>query len=63
MTREDITIRLVNDFVLAARAAKRAGFDFFEIHAAHGYLFNQFMCDSTNLRTDEFGAQNIESKS
>lgn len=54
--------RLVNDFVSAAQAAKRAGFDFVEVHAAHGYLFDQFFCDSTNLRTDEYGCQTPENR-
>lgn len=58
LTREDITVRLVNDFKLAAEAAKRCGFDFVEVHCAHGYLFDQFFCSSTNFRGDEFGAQN-----
>ncbi len=37
-------------------------FDFVEIHAAHGYLFDQFFCSTTNLRTDEFGPQSIENR-
>jgi N-ethylmaleimide reductase len=62
LTAEEIRTRLVNDFVEAAERAKRAGFDFLEIHAAHGYLFDQFFNDKTNLRTDEFGAQSIENR-
>ena len=62
LSKEEITVGLVRDFTLAAEAAKRCGFDFVEIHAAHGYLFNQFFCDSTNLRTDEFGPQSIENR-
>lgn len=62
LEREEIYGRLVDDYRKAAQAAKRAGFDMVEIHAAHGYLFDQFFCDSTNLRTDEFGAQNTENR-
>ncbi|KAI0491407.1 hypothetical protein KFK09_025667 [Dendrobium nobile] len=46
---------IVNDFRLAARNAIEAGFDGVEIHAAHGYLIEQFMKDGANDRTDEYG--------
>jgi N-ethylmaleimide reductase len=62
LSAEEICIRLVADFVQAARNAKAAGFDFVEIHAAHGYLFDQFICSTTNLRNDEFGCQSIENR-
>lgn len=62
LSAQEIRERLVQDFTLAAQAAQRCGFDFAEIHAAHGYLFNQFFCDSTNQRTDEFGCQSIENR-
>lgn len=39
----------------AALNAKAAGFDGVELHAANGYLFDQFMHASSNLRTDEYG--------
>ncbi|WP_411744877.1 alkene reductase [Reinekea sp.] len=39
----------------AAENAKSAGFDGVELHAANGYLFDQFMHESSNKRTDEYG--------
>lgn len=45
----------VQDYRRAAENAKRAGFDGVEIHAANGYLPNQFLESKTNLRTDEYG--------
>ncbi|MGH8370265.1 MAG: alkene reductase [Gammaproteobacteria bacterium] len=46
---------IVQDYVQAAKNAMRAGFDGVEIHGANGYLIEQFLRDSTNLRTDEYG--------
>ena len=37
------------------RAVQEAGFDGIEIHSANGYLLNQFLCDGSNTRTDEYG--------
>ncbi|WP_431101377.1 alkene reductase [Roseateles noduli] len=46
---------LVEDYRRAAVNAKLAGFDGVEIHAANGYLLEQFLRDSTNRRTDQYG--------
>ncbi len=46
---------VVEDYRRAAERAKAAGFDGIEIHAANGYLINQFLDSKTNLRTDEYG--------
>lgn len=46
---------VIADFRKAAENAKRAGFDGVELHAANGYLFDQFMHDGSNKRTDRYG--------
>ncbi len=53
---------IVNDFRLAAINAKEAGFDGVEIHGANGYLIDQFLRDSANQRTDEYGGS-LENRS
>ena len=42
-------------FVTAAESAQRLGFDGVELHGAHGYLFDQFFWQETNLRDDVYG--------
>lgn len=46
---------LRQEFVQAARNAREAGFDGVELHAANGYLLNQFLASNSNLRTDGYG--------
>ncbi len=47
--------RIVDDYRKAAVNAKAAGFDGVEIHAANGFLIDQFLHDSSNKRTDDYG--------
>ncbi|CAM5797853.1 bifunctional salicylyl-CoA 5-hydroxylase/oxidoreductase [Rhizobacter fulvus] len=54
MTRADMD-RVRDDFVRATQLAAEAGFDWLELHCAHGYLLSSFISPLTNQRTDEFG--------
>jgi 2,4-dienoyl-CoA reductase-like NADH-dependent reductase (Old Yellow Enzyme family) len=47
--------KVINDFSNAAVRALKAGFKVIEIHAAHGYLINEFMSPLANKRTDDYG--------
>ncbi|MBB3988175.1 N-ethylmaleimide reductase [Sagittula marina] len=47
--------RIVADFASATRNARAAGFDGVEVHAANGYLLDQFLKDGPNKRTDAYG--------
>ena len=48
--------RIVADYRRAARLAMEAGFDGVELHGANGYLIDQFLRSTTNLRRDEYGS-------
>lgn len=61
MSSEDIKTA-VEEYRIAARNAVAAGFDGFEIHAANGYLIDQFINKQSNHREDEYGG-NIENRS
>lgn len=55
LSREEIK-RIIKDFGLAAkRAIEISGFDFIEIHGAHGYLITEFYSAISNKRKDEYG--------
>jgi N-ethylmaleimide reductase len=58
----DQVMDTVQEFRLAARNARRAGFDGAELHGANGYLFSQFFARSMNRRTDRYGGS-IENRS
>ncbi|MCL1075428.1 alkene reductase [Shewanella dokdonensis] len=47
--------QVINQYAQAARNAMAAGFDGVELHAANGYLVNQFLDSNANNRTDEYG--------
>ena len=54
MTREDMD-QVGADFVAATRRAAAAGFDWLELHCAHGYLLSAFLSPLTNQRSDAYG--------
>lgn len=54
MTVEEIK-QTIKDFGQAAKNAIEAGFDGVELHSANGYLPSQFLAESSNQRTDEYG--------
>jgi N-ethylmaleimide reductase len=54
LTTEEIP-GIVEQFRRGAQNARRAGFDGVEIHAANGYLLDQFIRSNSNVRTDEYG--------
>ena len=54
MTLDDIN-RVKSDFVAAARRARDAGFEWLELHFAHGYLAQSFFSAHSNQRTDSYG--------
>ena len=56
---KELTVEEIADLVAAfgdaARRCRDAGFDFIELHGAHGYLINQFLAPNANCRTDHYG--------
>ena len=60
--RTDENSALVGTFAEAFAHARQAGFDGVEIHAASGYLFDQFMNSALNTRTDRYGGGRVEDR-
>ena len=54
MTERDVKA-VVHEYAIAARLAIEAGFDGIELHAANGYLLEQFLNANVNRRTDGYG--------
>jgi anthraniloyl-CoA monooxygenase len=58
-TPQPLTVAAIQEiktaFVRATERANTAGFDWLELHAAHGYLLSAFICPLTNKRIDEYG--------
>lgn len=54
MTADDMR-EMTAQFVVATQRAADAGFDWLELHCAHGYLLSSFICPLTNHRADEYG--------
>ncbi|WP_197079046.1 NAD(P)/FAD-dependent oxidoreductase [Candidatus Syntrophocurvum alkaliphilum] len=54
LTKDEIE-NLIKKFITSAEYAHVAGFEGVELHAAHGYLINQFLSPHTNKRNDEYG--------
>lgn len=54
MTTKEVK-KLIQDYISAAARCQKAGVDVVELHAAHGYMIQQFLSPNTNRRTDEYG--------
>ncbi|MDH4108293.1 MAG: NADH:flavin oxidoreductase/NADH oxidase [Gammaproteobacteria bacterium] len=61
MTEHDIET-IIEAFGIAAERACRAGFDFLEIHGAHGYLVNSYFSPIANRRSDSWGGAPLENR-
>ena len=61
MTKDDIQ-HVEDAFIAAVERCKQIGFDFIEVHAAHGYLLSSFLSPLSNNRTDEYGGPSLENR-
>ncbi|EDK46552.1 hypothetical protein LELG_04733 [Lodderomyces elongisporus NRRL YB-4239] len=55
LTVDEIQRIIKEDFTIAAKNAMKAGFDFFELHNAHGYMLDTFLHENSNQRKDQYG--------
>lgn len=55
LSTDEVESLVKNEFAQAAKNAIASGFDYIEIHAAHGYMIETFLHPSTNKRTDKYG--------
>ncbi|EDK41660.1 hypothetical protein PGUG_05758 [Meyerozyma guilliermondii ATCC 6260] len=55
LTEQEIKDQIYKQYDKAAKNAVEAGFDYIELHGAHGYLLHQFIESASNQRTDEYG--------
>ena len=51
----DLIFEIIDSYGKGAKLCKDCGFDMVQVHAAHGWLFSQFLSPVTNQRKDEFG--------
>lgn len=52
---KELIYEIIDSYKAAAKLCKEVGYDMVQVHAAHGWLFNQFLSPLFNHRTDEFG--------
>lgn len=52
---KDMIMEIIESYRTSAKLCKDCGFDMVQVHAAHGWLFSQFLSPVLNQRTDEFG--------
>ena len=60
---EEMIADTIAEYARAAAKAKEIGFDGVEIHAAHGFLIDEFFWDATNQRTDRWGGKTLPERS
>ncbi|KAJ4472644.1 NADH:flavin oxidoreductase [Lentinula lateritia] len=59
---KDQLIGIEEAFIASIKRCQEIGFDFIEIHGAHGYLLSSFVSPLSNIRSDEFGGQLLENR-